>query len=126
MIRLATLFLSTFLLIPYFGAAQSLSISGQVVDSKDHQPLTGVVVRLNPVGDTLNLQTTLSDVDGLFNFDNLSSGTYQIRSSYIGYQVLNKTISLKKDNLVLDTFRLQSTASNLQGVTVTAEQIRAQ
>ncbi len=76
------LFLMIFLL---FAAetvlAQAGRITGNVIDSRDRQPLIGVQVIIQ--GTT---QGTTTDLDGNFRILNVRPGTYTVEFRYVGYQ----------------------------------------
>ncbi len=66
--------------------AQAQSIVGRVVDAKTKEPLIGAVVSLQGT-DT----KTVTDTDGQFHFDHLSTTTpYTLLVKYVGYK--NTTI----------------------------------
>lgn len=57
-----------------------ISLSGQVVDSRSQEALSGVAVKL----DGLN-HTIYTDFDGFFTFDDLIPGKYDLTISYPAY-----------------------------------------
>lgn len=68
--------------------AQSISISGRVLDSLNGEPLLNVniLIKRSNVG-------TLSTNDGSFQLSNVDKGNLEIQFSYVGYQT--KLIHLK-------------------------------
>lgn len=61
--------------------AQSISLSGRVVDSLTAEPLlnVNVLIQSSNIG-------TVSDEEGIFQLNNLNRGGVDIRFSYVGYQ----------------------------------------
>ena len=97
--------------------AQAQSIVGRVVDAKTKEPLIGAVVSLQGT-DT----KTVTDTDGQFHFDHLSTTTpYTLLVKYVGYK--NTTIDgvLSKAEAAEDviTVALKPDEQQLKGVTVT-------
>jgi len=79
---------------------QNLTLSGRFMDSDDTASLIGVTVLLTNPQDTSQGGWTTSDYNGYFLISNLSSGTYNLRATYIGYKptYINKiTIYSNKD-----------------------------
>ncbi|WEK21824.1 MAG: TonB-dependent receptor [Candidatus Pedobacter colombiensis] len=81
------------LLLPVLAKAQ-FSISG-TVSEKSNKTLPGASVRLK------NKATgTTTDVQGKYRFSNLKAGSYTLSTSYIGYQTVEKTVTLNNDEVV--------------------------
>jgi len=122
----------TFLLLILFMSfwassfSQTFKLSGILTDGKDKQTLIGVVLRLNHLNDSTNTMDAVSDVDGSFVITGLSSGKYLLQASYVGYQPMSQIVQILNADLNLGTLIMVQTSSGLKGVTVTAEQIRAQ
>ncbi len=75
-----------FLVLPVVALAQSGQLRGTITDQETGEPLIGANVLV--VGST---QGAATDVNGEYIILNLIADTYEIRSTYIGYQA--KTIS---------------------------------
>lgn len=86
-------------------------ISGKIVDT-NNEPVIGVniIIENTSIG-------TLSDIDGNYNLKNLKSGTYRIAASYIGFKTVKKTVTLKKENIILN-FKLEEDAFTLNTVEI--------
>ena len=99
-----------FVSIKVFG--QEYKIKGKVVDEQDNEPLVGVSLLIE------KLKTGSStDINGEFEFKNVSQGTYSIKVSYIGHKTIVKTISVPlKGDLVI---ALKEGSVDLQEVVVT-------
>lgn len=104
--------------------AQTFTISGQVIDTKQ-QPLIGATVVVFPVADSTQKKGTVTDYDGNFSLENLENGNYQLRISYISYKT--HTLNLLLDgNKNLNKITLEEDGNLLKNVTVTSQQIRVQ
>jgi hypothetical protein len=114
------------LLLPALGAAQGYNVSGTVLDGKDNQSLIGVIVTLINRGDSTKTQSAATDVDGAFTIPNVLTGSYTLRASYVGYATTTRSVDVASANLALGTITMLQAAKGLSGVTITAEQIRAQ
>ncbi len=63
-------------------------INGKIIDESTNTPLIGATVQL------LNSsKSTLSNVNGEFNFDGLENKTYLLQIRYLGYETLEREIS---------------------------------
>ncbi len=107
----------------YTASAQTSSVNGRLADQSANEFLFGVGVIIAPVNDTLNAKATLTDEQGAFRFQNLVSGTYLLKTSYLGYSVLKKTINLNGD-LDLGTLMLKEESTQLKEVDIKANAIR--
>ena len=106
--------------------AQSVSVRGSVIDGKDKQSLIGVVVSLSLQSDSAKLLQGLTDIDGVFTIPDVPAGDYLLRATYVGYQAIIRNIEVRNTEMELGQLTMVQAASGLSGVTVTAEQIRAQ
>ena len=78
-------------LISLLSYAQTVTVSGTIIDTNDNSPLIGTHIFLK---NGANTQTTASDVDGVFEFKNVADGNYQLEVSYIGYQIFSQEIQV--------------------------------
>ncbi len=111
---------------PLSAIAQTFSVSGSIKDSKDGQPLTGVILSLFPKDDTTKVQNGITDIDGLFSITDVAPGSYILKTNYIGYAVRTQTVTVVNADVALGNISISAGANTLSGVTVTAEQLRAQ
>ncbi len=112
--------------IPLVGFAQTFNVTGSIKDSKDGQPLTGVILSLSPKEDTTKVQNGITDIDGLFTIAGVAPGSYTLKTNYIGYQARTQTVTVTTADVALGNISIAAGANTLSGVTVTAEQLRAQ
>lgn len=121
--------------------AQNTSLSGKVTDAVTGEPIIFASVVLYQNG--MLLSGVESDLDGIYLFNKLEGGTYDIKASFIGYQPIKLTkviiyesqrnevdISLS-EGVVLDEIEVIGYREpkikrdySSQGTTVTSEEIR--
>ncbi|MEX1238546.1 MAG: TonB-dependent receptor [Cyclobacteriaceae bacterium] len=117
-----TLVLTFALLIPCFCLkSQGLlqTVRGKVVDQETHFPLPGATVML--MADSSSTAGVTTDEDGLFRFENVRVGRYQLKISFIGYKdtfVDNVVVTSAKEVIV--TISLKEATIKLGEITVTA------
>jgi hypothetical protein len=105
-------FLVIIVLFTLFGLAQNKSatgiLTGNVMDERK-KALEGASSEIILLNDTLQKQTTLTDKDGSFLFQNISYGYYRLRISYVGLQ-----------SLIIDSiyFRAERSDFNLPDLTL--------
>lgn len=91
-------FLTTILLAILSLNALAGSIKGSVTDSKNNTPLTGVVVAL-----TGTSMGTVSDIDGKYELNGISKGTYELVFQYATYTTYKQSITITgNEELVID------------------------
>lgn len=98
--------------------AQSITLSGRVVDGQSAEPQPYAKVTLFSIPDTHFVTGTTSDPDGAFLLGNINRGTYLVRVSMYGYQSWEQLLSIERD-IDLKTIQL-SQFKMLAEVTVTA------
>lgn len=77
------------LLVGIPALAQTGSITGTVHDRTTGRPIPYVSVSLYPVGDSVAADGLLSDEGGYFRFDNVKSGQYLVRLTFLGYEAIS-------------------------------------
>lgn len=100
--------------------AQHIGIKGKIVDS-NRQALEGATVAVYRQ-DSVLVNGTISDAEGVFELKNLPAGNYRITVSYVGYASENIRIPDTAKNLDLGTISLTSD-TELKEVTVTANSV---
>jgi hypothetical protein len=101
--------------------SQSGIITGKITDASNSQVLIGATISIKN-----RTVKTLSDVDGVYRFDHLTTGTYTLQITYIGY--LPKEIgdinvtnnSVVTQNIILS----QQSNTTIQSVVVTTTSAR--
>lgn len=100
--------------------AQHIGIKGKIVDS-NRQALEGATVAVYRQ-DSVLVNGTISDAEGVFELKNLPAGNYRITVSYVGYASENIRIPDSAKNLDLGAISLTSD-TELKEVTVTANSV---
>jgi hypothetical protein len=119
------LFLLSSLLFAQFGllAQASGTVKGEVRDA-ENQALIGANIALLKVKDSTVVKIAITDLDGKFELENIKNGQYLLSISSIGlkkYFSNTLIINEKENNIVLPMIKMQSDATNLGAVTVTAQ-----
>lgn len=94
-------------------AQDSGSVSGTVFES-DGQPLPGATVQIK----SLALGTT-TDFDGKYQLDNIENGTYLLTFSFLGYNAVNKQVTIDGSQITVNA-ELTESDNILSEVVVTA------
>ncbi|CAM3728735.1 TonB-dependent receptor [Mucilaginibacter galii] len=99
-------------------AMAQFTVSGKITDERTGQPLPGATLTLQ----SMQLApSTVSQVNGNYEFTNIKAGSYVLKISYIGYQSTQKTFNLK-GNL---TVNAGLTASTFTADEITVNATRA-
>ena len=113
------LFLSFVLYITNAAIAQKGRITGKIIDTKTGSTLAGATVRLEPLG-----KSTTSDLNGVYNYNNLVTGTYSITANYVSFTAkTDAAISVKSGETTLHDLVLEPAYSELNNVTVKTRKI---
>ena len=108
-----------FFVLSFSLLAQDLTINGKVVDI-NNTPIayTNVVLSANE-DSQLSIGTTTDEM-GFFKIDNVKSGNYQLKITYLGFKDYVKNIALNSD-MNFNTIILEESTEELEGVTVVAK-----
>ena len=118
---LTTIF-SLFLFCVVPSAAQQNTLSGRVVDGETNDALQRATLQLYRLGakDTTFVTGTYSDAGGRFSFNNVSTGNYLLKATFLGYKDLKHNVTKRSGAQNLGTLRMEENAVQLEGATVTA------
>ncbi|HLO57080.1 MAG TPA: outer membrane beta-barrel protein [Saprospiraceae bacterium] len=121
MLRYISSFLLVWLSTFAIFAQTTYSISGMITDDK----AIGIdlaLVTLMTEKDSI-LKVTYTDQDGSFLFSSVIQGNYNIKTSILGYETLQKTIEVKglNNQIKLGSWILTTNAQLLDAVTITAK-----
>ena len=105
-------------------SAQTFSASGTVTNGKSS--LVGVTVLVNDQSDSTKRNGVITNTEGRFLFPALSSGTYRLRATFIGYQTLEMQFRVDSQTVNLGALRLIENARQLKGVTIIGQQLRVE
>lgn len=121
--RIFTVLLSCFFLflLSANSMAQTMSISGQVFETKYNESLPFTQVALYSLSSTDCLSGTLTDSLGFFTLSVEKNQSYKILIQYLGYQTFEKIIEVKDSDINLGIISISPSAQSLQEVFVTAE-----
>ncbi len=107
--------LATFLLVTAPVTAQEAgSVTGQVIDQINNQPLNGAQVVLEGIQ-----RGALSDARGRYLITNVPAGTYTVRVTFIGYGTQTVDVSVPAGGVATANFALGISAISLDEVVVT-------
>lgn len=107
--------------------SQTFSVTGKVVD-KDLNPLSFVTVLIYADETAAPLMGTTTDDEGSFTFDGLEGENYKINFSFVGYESLNRNISVTSNqniaNVILNETieALDETVVSIKKPTIVREQ----
>jgi len=113
------------ILFIFFSYGYSYTISGFVKDGSNGEPLpyTNIIIYINNQDEgPHNLRGTASDVNGYFIIPDINQGEYIIKTTMIGYNTGEQTISVEK-NLKIN-FELIPTPIEGTEIKVSAERMR--
>jgi outer membrane receptor for ferrienterochelin and colicins len=100
------------LFIPSIAFSQGVSISGHVTGT-DSSPVTGATITLK--GTTFG---TVTDKKGFYKMNKIKPGTYTLRVSFLGFETLERSVAILKENNHVD-FSLNESNIDLNEVVVT-------
>lgn len=101
---------------------QRLTISGQLLDADEKEPIIQATVQLFTANDSTFVGGTVSDNRGNFSIEAPSNGTYRLRISSIGYQTIEREVTLRREqNQELGDLRMSPESVILKETVVTAQ-----
>lgn len=109
----ASLFIFCFTIKTLFG--QELKI---MVKDNDRQPLIGATIQIINISDSTSI-ARVTGQNGIAVFDAVKNGLYEVKISYVGFQAIEKIITLKTQRNTLD-FQLKEKEISLKEVSITA------
>ena len=124
--RLSTLIFACWYSI-ILASAQTTSMSARIVDADSNEALEKATSQLYRISqrqghrDTTFVTGKFSDHEGNIVFNNLQSGNYLLRISFLGYKNINKSFHANgTDAIALGRIRMQADAQQLKETVVTA------
>ena len=73
-----------------------LTISGLLLDADLKEPMVQATVQLFTASDSIFVGGTVSNNKGVFSVEAPSNGTYKLRISSVGYQTLQREVTLRR------------------------------
>ncbi len=112
------------LLIAFVSQAQT--IKGYVCYGKDKTPVQFATVALLNLPDSAIITGVITLTDGGYSLDNIKSGSYFVRASFVGYKSAGKQIFVAEGEkeILVDTIYLEEITANLNEITVVGERLR--
>ncbi len=99
---------------------QSFSVEGKVEDKSSKKPLENANVILTRLSDS-KIFGMSTNKDGIFLFNNLSRGKYNLSITFVGYSVFKTDIDLQKPFLDMQTISLIPVGVRMKPVVVSAD-----
>ncbi|WP_243471752.1 outer membrane beta-barrel family protein [Winogradskyella sp. MH6] len=103
---------------------QNITVSGKIIDANLKDPLAYVNVVLKGTNTNNNIVAgVITDDEGIFTLENISSANYTIEVSFIGYKSYTNTIYVGENSKYLDlgTIALEEDVSQLDEVVITSK-----
>ncbi|WP_250433559.1 outer membrane beta-barrel family protein [Hanstruepera flava] len=100
--------------------SQDFLVSGNVTDSQQN-PVSFANVVLLSVTDSTAVKGSTTDEKGLFEIKNVSSGSYILKTSFIGFKPVYQNISVEDNDKQLNSIVLEESAESLEEVSIIAK-----
>ena len=94
-------------------------ISGQLFN-QEGQPLEFASIVLYPIGDSTYIRGAITSQSGVFKFENLAPGSYQLVVQMLGFEDFGQQVNLSS-NVVLEAIKLKEETNFLNEIEVVAE-----
>jgi hypothetical protein len=115
--------LSTLLLCVLHISAQQESVSGRIIDKESKEALSKATLQLYKIGnkkDTTFVGGALSNERGAFSFNNVSTGNYLLKISFLGYIEQKKLLTKRTQALALGNISMEPNSVLINEAVVTA------
>ncbi|HTD93621.1 MAG TPA: outer membrane beta-barrel protein [Chitinophagaceae bacterium] len=114
------------LLVGIVGLALSVnsqSIRGKLLDLSDNRPLSGATLTLTSIKDSTKFYNSVSDTSGVFRFQGITSDSFSLKISFIGYEQSPQLIAVTDSvpDVDLGTLFIPKASKELAGVTVVSQ-----
>lgn len=93
------------------------SVKGRITDTSSHS-LSGATITLISAKDTTKAQRMLSNAKGEFLFKQVTPGLYDLRISYLGYELTNNFVGITSRDLDINTGDIQMHQTYNENATV--------
>ncbi len=105
--------------------AQSISVSGKLLDETKQPAIGASVILLNAIDSSL-IKGVVTDLDGAYSIDQVNPDkNYILKIISLGYKPFFKNLSIAQQSVNLGTINLKQNSTNLKEVTVEAKQALA-
>jgi len=95
--------------------SQTPTLSGTLKDAETKQPIVGATVKIVSGKDSTSV---LTDKSGVFEFKYINPGTYNLSTSFLGYEVIKREVVWENVTKKLGDISVNKEAKTLTGVTV--------
>ncbi len=117
--------LSLTTLFSFVTMAQTFTVNGAMVDSTDGSEIIGAYVRLIPVKDTSNAKIVVTDINGKFEFKDVTPQTYLIKATYLSYRDYMRTITVTNQDVPMGNLLFSVEATMLKEVKIEGQALIA-
>lgn len=104
-------------------AAQTIEVTGKVIDKESSSTLPGATVMLLHPKDSTFYKFGTSNNEGIFIIKGAESGDYLLQISFIGYNSYFKNLTLNTSNLDIGTLPLETKKELLKSVEIVEEMV---
>lgn len=105
--------------------AQNYQVNALVIDDKS-EPVVGANVLLQSFSDSLKKYTTLTNIRGEIQFNNIPNGYYALSVRFVGYNPLKNKRVIVNGNTNVGVLKLETASTNLREAKVEGEAVRAE
>jgi hypothetical protein len=119
---LRLLYIFFFSAIVFVGFGQTFSVEGKITEQKNAPAIGASVIILK--NDSSFLKGSTTSETGNFKIENIVTGNYLLKISYLGFTDYYKTISVN-ENKTLDNIKLISTVKKLDEIKIETDAIMA-
>ncbi|MBQ3657964.1 MAG: TonB-dependent receptor [Bacteroidales bacterium] len=118
-------FLTLFIMclgVAYAGPEDKAAISGKIIDGKTSQPVEYATVAIYNQNDNSLITGTITSLGGVFRIENVKSGVYYLKASFIGYnEKIMRDISIHGKDIDLGVIKLETSDAEIEEVEITAQ-----
>ena len=123
--KISLFILAIFTTVATAFAQQKGKVSFVLVDAVSKQAVIGAVVEVYPTAKPENKRHYTSNVDGSVNLPSLEYGEYAILATCLGYDDLNKTITIKSATQNLGKIEMKESTTRIDTVVKEVKSLRA-
>lgn len=105
--------------------AQTVKVSGTVVESNGKQPLISANIILINLRDTAQKHLATSDPKGIFVFPSITPQKYRLEIKYVGFNSFSKLVTVGNSDLSLGTISLKEKTEMIGEATIVGHAVRA-
>ena len=91
---------------PFLAWAQESQVEGRIIDKNRGVSLAGTHVRLTSQNDTTRKYIATTDTTGSFQFSDITSDSYTLEATRVGYKALRKTVNITGTHTHLGTLMM--------------------